>query len=419
MAKHQVTSVNDETTQLIGGAPGRTGSSPHRLLVSTLGDEIKMHGEKSKVIGISIKDRSAILPGGHMADGAYWFEADTDSWVTSSYYAKELPAWVKDVNAQGPARKYAAETWFPFDAAKGVGKPYCSMVAGADVRLCGSIEATPWGNEMIEQFAERAVVAEKMGKHEGTDILSVSFSSNDYVGHALGPDAPEVRDISIRTDRLLGKFFTFLDQRVGLNNIIFVMTADHGVAPLPELNVSRRMPGGRLSEKMLSEAAQNALSAKYGAGKWVVAGATAALYLNDDLIESKKLDRAEVQETAAVALRKLPHAFRVFTGEELTTGRVRVDFVTTAFLHGYVAGRSADIMFLADPFYVFAASGATHGTPYNYDTHVPVIFMGSGIKPGKYYGRVAVNDIAPTLASILGVQFPSGSVGRVLSEMFE
>jgi predicted AlkP superfamily pyrophosphatase or phosphodiesterase len=417
-ANHNVTSVSDDSVTTVGGLAGKTGSSPHRLLVSTLGDELKMHGEGSRVIGISIKDRSAILPAGHMADAAYWFESGSDHWVTSTYYRAELPDWVKHINEENPLHKLAKAVWRPIDA-KDSAKPFCGMSPEDGIPECRSLEATPWANEMIEEMAESAIVAEKLGQRQDTDILAVSFSANDYVGHAKGPDAPEVRDMALRTDRLLGKLLDFVDRRVGPGNTIFVMTADHGVAPLPEVNQARKMPGGRLSNSDLERKVQATLSEKYGPGKWVVAAPTAALYLNDQLIQSKKLSKAEVEQVAADALMTLPHAFRVYSGEQLKKDEAVQDFITRYVANGYFPQRSADILFLADPFYLFEKSGTSHGTAFNYDTHVPVIFMGPGIKPGSYSAPVAVNDVAPTLANMLGVQFPSGSVGRVLSEMLQ
>lgn len=414
-----VTSVSDDKVRLLGGVSGRTGSSPHRLLVSTLGDEMKMHGEDCKIIGISIKDRSAILPVGHMADAAYWYDSDSKHWVTSTYYVNELPAWVDELNKERPSQRYLGASWSPFDTDGSGAKPFCTMVNGTDVPYCNSFEATPWGNELIEEMAERAIVAEKMGHHAGTDVLAVSFSSNDYVGHEKGPDSPEVHDISIRTDRLLGKFLDFVDLHVGAGNTLVVLTADHGVAPVPEVNRARKMPGGRLSNEVLVQAVESAFTHKYGEGKWVAASATASFYLNTGLIESKNLKLADVEETAANALRKLPHAFRVYTGEQIRKGEATQDYVTRIISNGYFRGRSADVIFLADPFYIFESSGTSHGTPYNYDTHVPIIFMGPGIRPGSYSKGIAVNDIAPTLANILGVQFPSGSAGRVLGEILE
>jgi predicted AlkP superfamily pyrophosphatase or phosphodiesterase len=232
-ASATVTSVSDPNTKLVGGIPGVPGSLPHRLLVSTIADEVKMQRTaESKTIGISIKDRSAILPAGHMADAAYWYDSDSSNWVTSTYYRAELPEWVRTLNHEHPNRRFNGAQWLPFDAKGDSTKPFCTMVAGTDTRFCGSLEATPWGNDMIEEFAERAIAAENLGRHPGVDFLTVSFSSNDYVGHAVGPDSPEARDISIRTDLLLGELFDFVEQQAGAGTLV-VLSADHGVAPVP------------------------------------------------------------------------------------------------------------------------------------------------------------------------------------------
>ncbi len=419
--RSQVTSVSDPKATLVGGIPGAPGSSPHRLLVSTVGDEIKISGQKSKVIGVSIKDRSAILPAGHMADAAYWFDADSNHWTTSSYYMKSLPKWVEDVNEEGPQRRTLGATWYPVDSKPGDpnAKPFCTMVAGNDdIRFCGSLEASPWGNELIEELAFKAISAEQMGKHEGTDLLAVSFSSNDYVGHAVGPDDPSVRDIAIRTDRLIGKLIDEAEKAVGAGNLLVVLTADHGVSPVPEVNIARNMPGGRLDDQKLAAAMSAALAAKYGEGKWLVNSVGSAPYFNLELIVSKKLSLAEVEETAAEAARKFPHVYRVLTKEQITHGQMAMDGPGTMILNGFLASRAPDLIIVQDQFYLFGATGTSHGTPFNYDSHVPVIFMGNGIRSGHYYNRIAVNDIAPTLSAIAGALEPSGSQGRVLSEMF-
>ena len=416
-AKQQVTSVSDEGVKLVGGITGRTGSSPHRLLVDTIPDELKMEQKGGKTISVSIKDRSAILPAGHMADAAYWYDNDSNTWVTSSYYVKELPGWVKDINNSRPISKYLGMQWLPLDAKPGQ-KPLCSLVSGTDVRYCGSIEATPWGNEMIESFAERAIAAEQLGHHDGTDVLAVSFSSNDYVGHAVGPDSPEVRDISIRTDRLLGQLLDYVDAQVGPGNSILVLTADHGVAPVPEINQERKMPGGRVSD--LEQALTSALTKRFGPGKWVSGGSATAPYLNLELIQSKKLEQAEVERVGAEALRSVSHVFRVYTRDQLMLGQVQQDPVSRAVSYGFNGQRSPDLLVILDPYYLADnPPGTSHGTPFGYDTHVPVIFMGPGIKPGRYDERIAPNDIAPTLAALLKIEEPAGSIGRILSEIFE
>jgi len=414
-----VTSVFDPSSKLVGGLADKPGSSPRRLLVSTVGDEIKMQGGDSKVIGVSIKDRSAILPAGHMADGAYWYADESNAWVTSTYYRSALPEWAKKVNQEEPYKAYIGAKWLPYDAADGSAKPFCTMGV-SKAGICGSIEATPWGNEMIEEFAERAIDGEDLGRHSGTDVLTVSFSANDYVGHAVGPDDPSVRDISIRTDRLLGKLLTFVDQRVGTGNTLVVFTADHGVAPVPEVNAARKMPGGRIPDAELIQKMTTALTKRFGPGKWLLPGPAATPYLNLELIDSHKLDRAEVERVAAEAALTDSHIARAYTREDILNGRVQQDTIGRAVTLGFYGRRSGDLYILQEPYYLFGGTtGTSHGTPYTYDNHVPIVFLGPGIRPGTYSRTVAVNDIAPTLAAILGVTEPSGSVGRVLTEMLQ
>ncbi|HWZ30130.1 MAG TPA: alkaline phosphatase family protein [Bryobacteraceae bacterium] len=417
--KTTVTSVSDADTKLINPIPGRMGSSPRRMLVSTVGDELKSQGGDSKVIGISIKDRSAILPAGHMADGAYWYDNDTNSWVTSAFYREQLPAWAQKFNAEEPFKQYIGAKWLPFDAKDDSVKPFCSMVAGSEIRFCGAIEATPWGNEMIEEFAERAIAGENLGRHNSPDILAVSFSSNDYVGHAVGPDDPAVRDISIRTDRLLGKLFDFVDRQVGAGNTLVVLTADHGVAPVPEVNQAPKLPGGRLNDVTITQKINAALTKRFGPGKWLIPGPVSNLYLNLEQIAKLKLDPAEVERVAADSIANEPHLARVLTRHDLASGRIQQDAVGRAMTVGFFGPRSGDVFVLQEPYYLFDATGTSHGTPYDYDTHIPVIFMGSGIKAATYARTIAPNDIAPTLSAILGVAQPGGSVGHVLTELVQ
>jgi predicted AlkP superfamily pyrophosphatase or phosphodiesterase len=414
-----VTSVSDNSTLLVGGVPGVKGSSPHRLLVSTLGDELKMAGRKSKVIGISIKDRSAILPAGHMADAAYWFDAGSNHFVTSSYYLKDLPAWVARINREGPLQKYLGQAWAAVDAKPG-DKPFCSMAAGTAIRFCGTIEKTWFGNELLEEFAEKAVENEQLGAHEGTDVLALSFSANDYVGHDLGPDSPEVRDISLRTDRLLGKLFDFINSRIGEGNTLVVFTADHGVAPVPKVNNDRKMPGGWMDAKEYSRRITGALSAKFGAGDWFVSGGYGFLYLNYETVAKSKADAAEVRRVAAEEARKLPNIARVLTRDDLLRDASAADFVGRAMQLGFYASRSGDLFLLPEPYYIFGQpTGTTHASPYSYDNHVPLIFLGPGIRGGVHYEPVKMNDVAPTLAAILQLETPSGSSGRILEEILQ
>jgi len=400
-----VSSVSDSATKLLGGGGGGAGSSPHRMLVDTVGDELKMADEsKSKVIGVSLKDRAAILPAGHMANGAYWFDDKSGNFVSSTYYFADLPAWVKSFNNGRPADRYHGATWLS-KVMPAVGAP-----------LYSAIPTSPFANELLERLAEAAIEAEQLGQRGVTDLLAVSFSANDYVGHASGPDSPEVHAMGIETDKVLEKLFRALDQKVGVDNWIVVLTGDHGVAPVPEVNAQRKMPGGRMPPGIVSKTVQAALAAKYGEGKWIVSNIEQSLYLNWDLIARKKLNATDVDRAAAKAATDIPHVFRVYTREQLIHG-VFPDEASRRVMNGYFARRGADVEVLLDPYWIFAQTGATHGSPFGYDTHVPVIFMGPGIRPGRYDTSIAVNDIAPTLATMLEIETPSGSMGRVLTEM--
>jgi hypothetical protein len=396
-----VASVSDDSVKLLG-ASGE-GASPRRLLVSTLGDELKMAVSGGKVIGISLKDRSAILPAGHMADGAYWFDPRSGNFVSSTFYFPELPAWVAACNASRPADKYQGAHWL-------------DRTLPADTSVYAALEGSPFGNELVESFAERAIQVEKLGQRNVTDLLAVSFSANDYVGHAAGPDSPEVKEMSIRTDRVFGKLFSFLDAAVGMGNVLVVMTADHGVAPVPEVNAARRMPGGRMPQGVVRKAVEAALTGKYGPGQWILSPSDAAFYFNQDLIRQKKLDAGEVERTAADASRRVAHVFRVYTREMLLNGAVDVQ-VGRRVMNGFYAPRSPDLYVLLEPYWLYGTKGTTHSTTFSYDAHVPVVFMGPGIKAGRFDQPISVNDVAPTLATYLDIETPSGSVGRCLAEI--
>ena len=402
--KH-VTSVSDGETKLLGG-PGE-GSSPHRLMVSTVGDELKMSdARKSRVIGISLKDRAAILPAGHMANGAYWFDTKSGNFVSSTYYFADLPGWVKDFNGAQPAAKYRGFSWLNHKLPEELEALYPAL------------ETSPVGNELVEQFAERALAAEQLGTRDVTDVLTVSFSSNDYVGHRYGTYSPEEHAVAIETDAALGRLFQAIDRQVGLDNTVIVLTGDHGVAPSAAEDAANHMPGGKAPGNSVRDAIQAALVKKYGDGNWILGSYDLSIYLNRELEATKNLDPAAVERVAAAAAMEVPHVARVYTREQLAAGAVNNDELTRRIVNGFNPRRSADVEFVPDPYWLFTSSTTTHGTPYGYDAHVPVIFLGTGIRAGRYDGTVAVNDIAPTLATILEVETPSGSIGRVLTEMF-
>ncbi|HEU0119856.1 MAG TPA: alkaline phosphatase family protein [Bryobacteraceae bacterium] len=403
------TSVEDTGSELLGG--DGVGSTPKRLLVSTVADEIKMAARgESKTIGISLKDRSAILLPGRMADASYWFAEENGSWVTSTWYMKQLPKWVADVNARRPADQFLGKSWVPLAG----GAPLAKMSTTPDTMFYSAVEGSPYGNDILEEFAELAIENEKLGQHAGIDVLTVSFSSNDKIGHAHGPDSAQAHDVSVRTDRVLGKLFAYLDKKIGMKNVLVALTADHGVAPMPEVNTARKMPGGRIKEKEMTDALETKLNEKFGVGKWVAAKKGEQVFLSPTLLEQH--GAARVRETAAAVLRNFAHVNRVYTKEQLVNGQTMQDKVGKRLVNGYHASRGADLVIVLDPYWIYGTTSTTHGSPFGYDTHVPIILMGPGVKAGRYHTAAAVNDIAPTLATILEVEVPSGSMGRVLAE---
>ncbi len=412
-----VTSVSDPATTLVGG--DGVGASPRRLLVSTLGDEMKnavSHQPADnvpKVLGLSLKDRSAILPAGHRADAAYWFDTKTGAFMTSTYYRAALPDWVTAFNARGQAASFAGRKWEFLDPASGPGR---SMPPAASAQLYSAVYGSPFGNELLRDFAISALESEQLGQRGVTDLLTVSFSSNDAVGHSQGPDSPEVRDMAVRTDRIIGELLARVDALVGLDHTLIAFTTDHGVAPVPEVQTARKLPGGRIKQEELFGPIIAALTAAYGNGQWILATAGTSPYLNHALITEKKLDPVEVRRVAAVAAAGVPHVARVYTREQLLGGAVTPDVIGRRIGRSYHLSRSGDLEIVLDAFWLRSSNGTTHGTPYSYDAHIPLVLMGPGIKAGAYHTPAALNDLAPTLAALLSVETPSGSSGRVLVE---
>jgi predicted AlkP superfamily pyrophosphatase or phosphodiesterase len=397
-----VTSVEDPGVQGLGA----NAASPHRLLVSTLGDELKAVSPGSKAVGLSLKDRSAILAVGRGADGAFWYDAKSGSFASSTWYFPELPGWVRDWNARGVAKGFAGRSWTG-------GR----LPEAAGPALFQAVYDSPFGNELLADFAEAALAGERLGAREQTDVLSVSFSSNDAVGHHFGPDSAEVEEVTKATDRVLARLFAAVERAVGLDRTLVVLTADHGVAPLPEVLAASRRPGGRLSSQSLVDAAEAALAKAFGAGPWVAGRAGSSLYLDRGLIAERKLDFRYVEEAAARAVEAVPPVHRAFTRSQLLSGDVPPSPWTARLLAGYHPARSGDVEVLLEPYWIRDRTGTTHGSPYSYDTHVPLVFMGRGIRAGSHDAAAALNDLAPTLATLLEVETPSGSTGRVLTEM--
>lgn len=423
--------AEDTTTTLIGSTePGR---SPRNLFGATVGDVLKMNtGGRSKVVTVSAKDRSAIMLGGHLADAAYWI-VDT-LFVTSTYYRTELPAWAREFNASHPISKYFGRKWerlLPAAAyagmgpddepaerdEAGLGRVFPHPVADGD-----AFDLSPFLNEVTAQFAMRAVTAEGLGKDTIPDLLGISFSANDRVGHAFGPESHEVMDVTVRLDRLLGRLFGFLDRTVGLANVMIVLTADHGVAPMPEV-LARLHPGTtarRLNPAVIDTAVNAAMVARYGAAAapgWIIYHDTPLLYLNRAALEAHRIPLEEAQEVARTAVLSVPGVHEALTAAELI--RLRDGGAESGSVRSFHPARSGDVYYRLEPYWQADDEGAgtDHGSGWLYDQRVPLLWYGRGVGAGTYQGAAAVADIAPTLSAYLGLIGPGGAQGRVLREM--
>jgi hypothetical protein len=384
--------------------------------VSTIGDELKMAHPGSRVIGLSHKDRSAILMAGRMADLALWWDTKTGAFVSSNWYAPELPKWAADFNAGKPADAWLGREWRALGEGGGV---LGRMPETPGPAYYGSLYNSAFGNELLVALAEKALEGERLGQRGETDVLALSFSCNDAVGHGKGPHSAEVRDITVRTDLALDRLLAAIDERVGLARTVVIVTADHGVAPVPEEMGAWKMPGGRLSRADLEKAAVFALESAFGPGPWLEGRAGSGLYLNGALMAERNLDPAAVERRLASGLESVAPVWRAYTRNQLLEGRVPPDPWSRRVLLSFHRERSGDVEVILDPYWMSASSGTTHGTVYSYDTHIPLMVMGPGIRPGRHHRMVALNDLAPTLATLLGIETPSGSSGETLVEILD
>ncbi|MBB5059422.1 putative AlkP superfamily pyrophosphatase or phosphodiesterase [Granulicella aggregans] len=413
-----ISSVEDASTTLVGVEGNKEGSSPHNLVVSTLGDEMKMsHRGTSKVIGISMKDRAAILPSGRMADAAYWLDGESGAVVSSTWYQQQLPAYVRSFNDEKTALKSLGVAWYPLGQEKS-GTPFMTLPTAPGKAYMSKWEETPYANDMLEELAERVMHDEHMGQGNGTDLLTISFSANDHLGHAVGPDAPEVEDMSVRTDRVLGKLLAAaVKQAGGRENVLIVLTADHGVSPVPEVNMQRKMPGGRMDKADYLAKVEAALEAKFGEGKWIIATQESGFYFDRDLIAQKKVKESAVEDEAAAAAMKMPYVARTYTRTQLLRHDAMQSQIDEYVARSFYPERGPDVIVIMKPYYLFGKSGTSHGSPYDYDSHVPLLFWGGNVKHVVSTKLVGISDVAPTLAAILQVETPSGNVGHILGDV--
>lgn len=435
--KKVVYCVEDNTVKTVGSTSTAGQMSPANLKTTTITDELRLATNKqAKVIGVALKDRGSILPAGHLANGAYWFDSQSGNWITSTFYAQQLPQWVQEFNSLKLADQYLSKPWetllpieqytestaddVPWEGTlAGEKKPVfphnLPAMRGEDYEL---IRSVPAGNTITKDFALAALRAEEMGKDEVTDFLTVSFSSTDYVGHTFGPNSVEAEDIFLRLDGELAELISEIEKEVGKGEVLFFLTADHGAAHVPGYLQSIKVPAGVSKSDVVRDSVDAYLDKAYGKADWVERYINQQLYLNRKQIESKKLNLAEVQQRVADYVVRFEGVMRTVTAATLQGNNWGTGMMARVE-NGFNAKRSGDVILLLEPAWFEGYGnreprGTTHGSQANYDTHVPLVWYGWNVKPGESEAEAAVSDIAATIAAWLYIQEPNGSVGKPL-----
>ncbi|RIV26820.1 alkaline phosphatase family protein [Fibrisoma montanum] len=428
--------AEDTTVSTVGNSGTAGKMSPRNLLVTTIGDQLKLATDgQAKVIGIALKDRGAILPAGHAANAAYWFDSKDGNFISSSFYQSELPDWVQAFNNRKLGDKFLSQKWEPllamnqytesttddqaFEAAlTGESKavfPH-EFVATSGGSKYEILRTSPYGDQITKEFALAALKGEQLGQDNVTDLLCVSFSSPDYIGHAFGTHAVETEDNYIRLDRQLADLFNQLDATVGKGEWTAFLSADHGVADVPGFAKTYRIPADVKSYGEVGDAVKAALAKAYGPGQWMLTYFNQQVYLNHALLAEKKIAIQEVYELIKSTLLNQKGVINVLNLNNL--GAEAFPEIQLNMLRNvYHPKRSGDfyVMFQSG-WFEGRTKGTTHGTTYAYDTHVPFLLYGWGVRPGQTVRRTQIADIAPTLAALLGILEPSGSIGHPVEE---
>jgi hypothetical protein len=415
--KQLVTSVEDDGTKLVGVGGDKTGASPHNLLADTLGDELKLATQgKARVFGVSLKDRAAVLPGGFAADAAYWIEPKSGDWVTSTYYREDLPKWVQDFNSGRPA-KYWDREWKDAQGTVLRSTAHRKGRDGSDAGFYEVVGPTAFANEYEFEFAKELMVYENVGRGPATDFISISLSPNDILGHQVGPDSPEMRQMALDLDRELADFFSFLGHQIGLANVWIALSADHGVSSLPDAVKKLRIPAANLDSAKLEAQINSALAAKFSPGHpaaYVKLDYPLA-WLDQDAFSAAHVHERDAEAAVGEAM-KQAGLRDYYTKSQLAAGEAPNTALGRKYLNSYSPEGSWYVMGVPDFYSVGPSKGTDHASPYTYDTHVPLAFYGLPFQPGTYRGSVEPVDMAATLASLLGINAPTHAVGRVLVE---
>lgn len=430
--KKSVYCTEDSSVSTVGSTPSSEGNmSPKNMLTTTITDELRLATNfKGKVIGISLKDRGSILPAGHAANAAYWYQGSTGNWITSTYYMKEVPTWIADYNKLKLANKFYAKNWetlYPINtyvnstkdenAYEGKSSTFPHQLTQNVDKNFDAIRSTPYGNTITLDLAKLAILSEDLGQDNITDFLAVSCSSTDYVGHAYGPNSVEAEDTYLRLDKDFEEFFNYLDKKVGKGNYTVFLTADHGAAHVPGFMQENKLPSGVVSDRDIADKLNAYLNDKFKVNNVVLRSMNNQIIFDHDKTDKGDVSFDVIKSASVEFLKRLDgfqNAVDIAKISQATIQEIQKKMIT----NGYNARRSGDIYYVLQPnWFNGSSTGTTHGNWNPYDSHIPLVFMGWGIKSGASNKTHYMTDIAPTLAALLHIQMPNGNVGEPITEI--
>lgn len=436
-ANEMVYCTGDKKVKSVGCTDSKAGRmSPHRMLAATIGDELKLvtHGQ-SKVFGIALKDRGAILPAGHAANAAFWFDSKCGNWISSSYYLNELPTWLQMHNNEQHAQKFLKSTWntylpieqyteslpdnnafeTPFKGKETPTFPYDFEQLNDKNNGFDILKFSPFGNTLTRLLAEALIQGEGLGKSKFTDFFAISFSSPDYVGHRFGISSVEVEDIYIRLDLELALFFDFVDKYVGNKNVLYFLTADHAGVEVPSYQASLKIPSGYLDYEPLKVKLNALTKQKWGLDSLIIEVSNNQIYFDRKVLIQKDIDLEQVQKFVLMEALNYNGILSAFSANDLIRNG-KYEGIGEMVKNGFMWKRSGDIAMVPLPNWIEyeTKTGTTHGSSYVYDTKVPLLFWGWKINQGESIQTFFINDIAPTVANFLNLSAPNASDGKII-----
>ncbi|MFH6770017.1 alkaline phosphatase PafA [Gaetbulibacter aquiaggeris] len=433
--KKGVYCVQDDSVQSVGTSGSAGQMSPHRMKTTTFTDENRLFTQmQGKTIGIAIKDRGAILPAGHTANAAYWFQGqDEGNWISSTFYMNELPKWVKDFNKKHSVDSYLKvwNTLYDISSYQESGPDLNNFEGGFNGKETATfpydlsklkddnggydiLKTTAYGNSLTADFAIEAIEAEQLGYDSITDILTVSFSSTDYIGHNFGVNSKEIQDTYLRLDLDIERLLKALDDKIGKDNYTVFLTADHAAINVPSYLQSVKIPAGYFNSREFSRKIIGFMEDTYKSSNLIESISNDQIFLNRKKIKELDLDLDDVQEAIVNEIIDYQFIDKAYTATIMSTTSFSFG-IEQLIQNGYSQKRSGDVVFILDPAVIsYGKTGSTHGSAYSYDTHVPLLFFGKGISQGETFQKTEITDIAPTMAALLNISYPNGNAGQPL-----